>query len=188
MQTHSNLFDIFVIPLNKSHIKYMTTGSVASIMYGEPRLTHDIDFVIFLTEKNIDQLYSLFPEENFYLPPKEVIRIELSRSFRGHFNIIHNKTGYKADIYLMGNDPLHIWGFKNRRKLQLNAGYIYLASPEYVIVRKLAYWEESKHEKHLRDIKAMLQIQGDDISVDEIRQILTSSSQKKELNKLLKAT
>lgn len=185
MQNHSNLFEIFVIPLNKSDIKYMTTGSVASIMYGEPRLTHDIDFVIFLTEKDLEQLYLIFPEESFYLPPKEIIKVELSRASRGHFNIINNETGYKADVYLMGNDPLHVWGFKNRRKLPLENEYIYLASPEYVIVKKLAYWEEGKHEKHLRDIKAMLQITGDDISIDDICSKLTSELQQNAFNQLM---
>ena len=37
------LFQIFIRPLNLLNIKYMVTGSVASIVYGEARLTHDID-------------------------------------------------------------------------------------------------------------------------------------------------
>ena len=41
-----NLFRIFVSRLNKLSIPYMITGAVASIIYGEPRLTNDIDLVI----------------------------------------------------------------------------------------------------------------------------------------------
>ena len=36
-------YDAFICRLEKLGIKYMVTGSIASIFYGEPRLTHDID-------------------------------------------------------------------------------------------------------------------------------------------------
>jgi len=45
MQPH-NLFSIFVDRLNKHSISYVVTGSVAAIVYGEPRVTHGIDLVV----------------------------------------------------------------------------------------------------------------------------------------------
>ena len=39
------LFLLFVRPLNQAGIRYVVSGSVAAIFYGEPRLTHDVDFV-----------------------------------------------------------------------------------------------------------------------------------------------
>lgn len=36
-----NLFGLFASRLNDQKLNYMITGSVASIVYGEPRLTHD---------------------------------------------------------------------------------------------------------------------------------------------------
>ena len=39
-----NLFRIFVSRLNKLAIHYMITGAVASIIYGEPRLTNILEF------------------------------------------------------------------------------------------------------------------------------------------------
>jgi hypothetical protein len=41
-----DLFRIFVSRLNRLNVRYMITGAVAGIMYGEPRLTHDVDLVI----------------------------------------------------------------------------------------------------------------------------------------------
>ncbi len=38
-----------------------------------------------------------------------------------------------------------------------------LAPPEYVIVRKLEYYREGGSEKHLRDIRAMLSVSGDQL-------------------------
>ena len=41
-----SLYQIFTEKLNSKKIPYAVTGSVASIIYGQPRMTHDIDIVI----------------------------------------------------------------------------------------------------------------------------------------------
>src|SRR6058998_1046842 len=94
------LFLLFVSPLNRAGIRYVVTGSVAAIFYGEPRLTHDVDFIVFLRDADIDLLTKAFPDTDFYLPPRETIFAEAQREQRGHFNIIHHATGFKADFYL----------------------------------------------------------------------------------------
>jgi len=38
-----------------------------------------------------------------------------------------------------------------------------LAPPEYVIVRKLEYYREGGSEKHIRDIRSMLAVSGNQI-------------------------
>jgi hypothetical protein len=40
---------------------------------------------------------------------------------------------------------------------------VVVAPPEYVIVRKLEYFREGGSEKHLRDIRSMLNVSGDQI-------------------------
>ena len=40
------LYQIFIGNFNRLGIRYMVTGAAASIVYGEPRLTNDIDVVI----------------------------------------------------------------------------------------------------------------------------------------------
>jgi len=37
---------LFIRPLNRIGVRYLVSGSVAAILYGEPRLTHDVDFVV----------------------------------------------------------------------------------------------------------------------------------------------
>src|SRR5438874_699917 len=49
------------------HIPYLVTGSIASMAYGEPRLTNDIDMVAGIDETHIPALLAAFPEEEFYL-------------------------------------------------------------------------------------------------------------------------
>src|SRR5260370_5378806 len=150
------LFLLFVRPLNRANIRYVVTGSVAAIFYGEPRLTHDVDFVVFLRDADAEALAKVFPAAAFYLPPAEIISAEARREQRGHFNIIHIETGFKADMYLTGRDELNAWAFKLQRRAQLEAETVVLAPPEYVIVRKLEYYREGGSEKHLRDIRSML--------------------------------
>lgn len=62
----------------------MISGSLASIFYGEPRLTMDVDIVIHLEANQADALSKLYPADNFYLPPSEVLANELARPTHGH--------------------------------------------------------------------------------------------------------
>jgi hypothetical protein len=157
------LFLLFVRPFNHAGIRYMITGSVAAIFYGEPRLTHDVDLVAFLNETDIRSLSGIFPPADYYLPPPEIIAEEVRREQQGHFNIIHIDTGFKADVYPTGRDELHAWAFKLRRRIQFEGETVFLAPPEYVIIRKLEYYREGGSDKHLRDIRSMLATSGEQL-------------------------
>jgi hypothetical protein len=65
------------------------------------------------------------------------IRQEALQSLRGHFNIIHHETGFKADFYVTGKDELHHRALQNRRQIKMEGDTIWFAPPEYVILRKL---------------------------------------------------
>jgi hypothetical protein len=41
-----DLIKLFAVPLERAGMEYVITGSVASILYAEPRLTHDIDIIV----------------------------------------------------------------------------------------------------------------------------------------------
>jgi hypothetical protein len=141
----------------------MVTGSVASIFYGEPRLTLDVDLVVFLNDKDIASLAQMFPMSDFYLPPPEIIAAEVRREMRGHFNILHLATGFKADFYLTGRDELEAWAFRFHHRIQFEGETVVLAPPEYVILRKLEYYREGGSEKHLRDLRSMLAVSGEQL-------------------------
>ena len=164
------LFLLFVRPLNRAGIRYVLTGSVAAIFYGEPRLTHDVDLIVFLNEGNIRQLAEIFPSAEFYVPPPEAIYSEVSRERRGHFNIIHMDTGFKADFYPTGRDEFNAWAFRNKRSAQYEGETVVLAPPEYVITRKLEFFREGGSEKHLRDVRSMLAVSADQINMAEVKE------------------
>ena len=168
----ANLFLIFLDRLNKGSLSYMVTGSAASIIYGEPRMTHDIDLVLELHVENVPNFINLFPPAEFYCPPQDVIKTEITRETRGHFNIIHHETGFKADIYPVGQDELHDWAMVRRQKVKIGRSNISIAPPEYVIIRKLQYYKEGGSTKHLRDINRMFEISGESIDKPALEQMI----------------
>lgn len=159
----ADLISLFAVPLAQAGLPYMVTGATAAILYGQPRTTNDLDVVIELKTADLPRLRAVFPENDYYLPPDEVIEVELRRTQRAHLNALHHHSGFKADLYPMGTDALHHWAFPRRRSV-LHAGQsISFAPPEYVILRKLEYFREGASTKHLTDIRAMLDVSSDTI-------------------------
>jgi hypothetical protein len=166
-----DFYNAFIRKLNDLQVRYMVTGSVAAIFYGEPRLTHDVDLVLVLGIGSVKRFVASFPDDEYYCPPKEVIGIELKRETHAHFNLIHHATGLKADCYLFTGDALHRWALDRSRWLEIEPGCsINLAPPEYVILRKLEYFKEGGSQKHLKDIAGILSILGEDIDFQFLKQ------------------
>ena len=155
-----DLISTFIEPLEKSGFRYMITGSVATIAYAQPRLTNDIDLILEISQAQVNQLCATFPEDLFYLPPSDVMKAECARTQRGHLNIIHLDSMLKADVYLCGNDPLHHWALARPVRIQLAELTVSFAPPEYVMLRKMEFFQEGGSEKHLRDIANIIETSG----------------------------
>lgn len=153
--------------LNATGVKWMATGSIAAMSYGEYRVTNDVDIIVLLFERDVEKVGAAFPIEEFYCPPADVIRTEASREGQGHFNLIHHETGFKADIYIASKDALTSWALRQRRPVTLGESVIWIAPPEYVIIGKLEFYREGGSEKHLRDIRGMLAVTDIDRSLLE---------------------
>ena len=147
---------LFALRLAATGAPYMITGATAAILYGQPRVTNDLDLVLALDD-------ATRPAAEFYIPPETVIRAEQARTQRGHFNIIHHDSGYKADIYLVGTDPLHLWALPHRRRLRWSDEIeVDVAPPEYVVLRKLEFYREGRSSKHPADIRSIIETTGVD--------------------------
>ena len=156
-----DLLSLFVAPLDGLDLRYMVTGAVAAVVYGEPRLTRDVDLVIELGVGGAARLARAFPAADFYVPPIEVMEAESRRVTGGHFNIIHHDTALKADFYLLGEDPLHRWAMQRRLTVGVEGGAVWLAPLEYVIVRKLEWFRAGKSPRHAEDVRAVLRVSGE---------------------------
>lgn len=158
--TEPDLVGLFVAPLEDVGVTYMITGGVASVVYGDPRFTRDVDLVVEMDSDSVDPFRNVFAGGDFYLPPRETLLEELRRTGGGHFNVIHRDTALRADIYLAGEDPFHVWALERRRRIDVEGLAIWLAPLEYVVVRKLEYFRMSGSDRHLRDVAMMLRISG----------------------------
>lgn len=83
------------------------------------------------------------------------------------FNVIDAESGYKADFFLIAVDeptPLEQSALTRRRRAvydEERGAQVSLYSPKDVIVYKLKYFLAGRSDKHLRDIAAMLVVQGE---------------------------
>lgn len=142
-------------------IPYLVTGSVASMAYGEPRLTNDIDIVANVRENHVPGLLAAFPPGEFYMSD-EMIRDAIRR--QGQFNIIHPGSGLKVDVIIRQDTPFDRSRFSRVRRITPAETFeANFASPEDVIIKKMEYYSAGGSEKHLRDITGILRISGEEI-------------------------
>ncbi len=150
-----SVFSVIISRLEENHIEYMVVGSIASIVYGEPRMTKDMDLVIDILPTQLKEFEHLFPAEEFYCPPLEILSDELIR--RGQFNLIHHQSGLKIDFIFRKNTAHSQEEFSRKRRIELWPNFkAQIASPEDVIIKKLDYYREGESVKHLLDIKGIL--------------------------------
>lgn len=157
----SELLERLAQILEDLRIPYLITGSMATIAYGEPRFTNDIDVVVRLVSHHIDALCRAFPPEQFYIS-REAIADALAN--HSQFNILHPASGLKIDIMVADDSEFNDDRFARARSLRVAADRdVTFASPEDVIIKKLVYFREGGSDKHLRDIRGVLKVMGREI-------------------------
>ena len=112
------------------NIPYLVTGAIASIAYGEPRFTNDIDIVADIKEAHITGLRNCFSEEEYYLD-EDMIRDAIHHQHQ--FNIIHPSSGLKIDVIIRNSTDFDNSRFSRIKRLSptedTNANF---ASPEEI--------------------------------------------------------
>jgi hypothetical protein len=152
--------------LEKRNLRYMVVGSFASIAYGEPRFTLDIDIVVALPAAQVASLCNAFPSDEFYVSHEAA---EAAVRSSGQFNVIEPVSGNKIDFIIARDDA---WGreqLNRRQRVELLANRAgFAASPEDIIIAKMLYYQEGGSEKHLRDITGILKVSGDKVDRDYV--------------------
>ena len=152
--------------LARLDLEYLVTGAMATILYGEPRFTNDIDIVVQLPPERIDDLVQAFPSDEFYL---DLERVQQAVESKGQFNVIHPASGLKIDFVIPAMDEFDRSRFARARKFRPAADYeATFASAEDVIVKKLQFYAEGGSDKHLRDIAGVLRISPSDVDRDYV--------------------
>jgi hypothetical protein len=152
--------------LERLNLTYLVTGSMATILYGEPRFTNDIDIVVQLSANRIGDFVEAFPSDEFYLDDE---RIRQAVESRGQFNVLHPASGLRIDVIIPEMDEFDRSRFSRARRVRPANDYeATFASAEDVIVKKLQFHAEGGSDKHLRDIASVLRISGADLDRDYV--------------------
>jgi hypothetical protein len=147
-------------------IRYFVTGSMASMAYGEQRLTNDVDIVASIRPGHVPALVKAFPAPEYYAD-EEMIRDAVRD--RSLFNILHPSSGLKVDVIVCPDSEFDLNRFSRARRIaSSDAASAFFSSPEDVILSKMEFYKEGGSEKHLRDITGILKVKGPEIDRDYI--------------------
>jgi hypothetical protein len=76
-------FTTVIEVLERLEIPYMVVGGFAAILYGQPRLTIDVDVVVEMEPRHVDPFVAAFPIPDYYVS-EEAVRDSLRRRYLFH--------------------------------------------------------------------------------------------------------
>jgi hypothetical protein len=142
-------------------VDYFVGGSIASMVFGEPRLTVDADLVARLLGRHAHPLVERLGTE-FYA---DLPAIKAAIQDGGSFNLIHLETMVKVDVYVTWRTEFAQSQFA--RRLRRNVGLdepleLYLATPEDTVLAKLDWFRKGGEvsDRQWRDVLGVLKVQA----------------------------
>lgn len=139
-------------------IPYRVVGAMASMAYGEPRFTNDVDMVAELKLENVAALCAAFPPPDYYVS-EQAVREAVTRRFQ--FNILHPASGLKVDVIVPPDTEFARSEARRIKRITSEGEYsAWFSSPEDVLLNKLLFYRlgGGVSDKHLRDIVGMMKV------------------------------
>jgi len=143
-------------------VRYVVGGSVASMLYGIPRATQDVDLVAELHAEHAEPFAEQL-RETFYV---DVDMILDAVRRRASFNVIHLGTMFKADVFIAAMDA---WGRTEMERGRLervgegaDAVTIRFATAEDTVLHKLVWYRLGGEisDRQWRDVLGVLAVQA----------------------------
>ena len=146
--------------LEEFGIPYHIGGSVASSLYGIPRLTIDADLVADIRMEHVRPLIRQL-ETDYYID-EDMIRDALRR--QSSFNVIHQDTILKVDIFIPKSrlfDQEELYRVQQEVLLEGTRPFN-VASPEGTILNKLEWYRMGGEvsDRQWNEILGVLKVQG----------------------------
>ncbi len=155
--SQQDLLSKVIRALDESGCAYMLTGSFASSMQGEPRLSHDIDLVVDLRPQALPELLRIFPSPEFYLDEQSIREAIRTRTM---FSLLQVSEGDKVDFWILTDDPFDIGRFTRRQHEDVLGMKLFVSSPEDTILAKLRWAKLSGgSEKQFHDALRVYEVQ-----------------------------
>jgi len=172
--------------LERLEIPYMIVGGYAATLYGEPRLTLDVDIVVDMHVGHVPAFVASFSSDEFYVS-EDGIRDSLARRYP--FNVIESATAAKADLVPLSVDPFTRGAFDRRQRVVYDSqghSAAFIAAEDLVVAKLLAF-QATGSDRHLRDARGVLVTQGERLDLGWVRRVAGASGVGEVLDRLLKA-
>jgi hypothetical protein len=141
--------------LEAAGLQYLVTGSIAAGLYGQPRMTRDIDIVAVLYPAHATQLVDLLGPE--FVCDTEAIRDAIAQ--RRIFSVVHRAALQKVDIIVRHDADYEIEKFERRRLVDVDEQPMWIISPEDLVLSKLVWAKDSRSELQFRDVRSIIALQ-----------------------------
>ncbi len=137
--------------LNEEDIDYMLVGGFAVSYHNRARTTNDIDIVLQVHPRNVSQIVAYFPEwKAFEESFEDSVR-------QGQlFNITDFETGIRYDFITYQDSDYNWIAFERREEVEYFGIKCFICTKEDLIISKLSWYNISKSERQLEDIKFLL--------------------------------
>ncbi|MBT8479155.1 MAG: hypothetical protein KJO06_09565 [Gemmatimonadetes bacterium] len=151
--------------LEKAHVPYMLTGSLAAAYYATPRATQDVDVVIDTPKEGIERLVRGLLDSGFYVDRAAALSAWRTRS---QFNAIDPDSGWKVDLIVRKDRAFSEVEFKRRERAEVLGLEVSMASLEDVILAKLEWAKMGDSELQRTDVVRLLERAGDRLDQDYV--------------------
>ena len=147
------------VRLDRLSVAWVTGGSIASSVHGEPRATQDVDIVVALRARHVKPLVNALGRD--YYVDADAMRAAVTEA--GSFNAIHYASAIKADFFVAGDDAFEAVRIADRQRVEMPGGVVYVDTAEHTILRKLEWYRRGGEvsERQWRDVQAIVRLQGE---------------------------
>lgn len=169
--------------LYSENIPYMITGGSAVGFWGQVRTTMDIDVLVDINKKNFKKFLQKIKKVT-YLEKESLEDIVIDKKM---LNIIYNPTCFKVDLIPLIDDEYELSKFKRRIKIKYDEDFIFVISPEDLIISKLLWSKKSGGlEKQIKDCESVYKLNKESLNISYLKKWIDKLNLANEFKKIIK--
>ena len=142
------LISRIAIEFQTSKVPYMIIGGQAVLLYGEPRLTRDIDITLGLTPDKLSEILIIVKKLSLRILPENIEKFVRETMV---LPCLQEKTGIRVD-FIFSFTPYERKAIERARKIKMGKAQVSFASPEDVIIHKIF----ANRPRDIEDVKSIL--------------------------------